>query len=159
MSSPFPMFGSQDLKDDDGQVIDSFLKETDAPPDLTLATEPIPKPALKQPVPKDRLLSGTLTLQSGANAYPSPIMLFPADEYRESVIVSVFSTAALPNATTEGVTVADELGKCNSALAFTIRPGKDPYTLINYNGALFVQALSGITASIEVTWCAIRKGV
>jgi hypothetical protein len=152
VSHPYEIFGSQDLKDDDGAVIDSFFLETDAPPNPADAPQPITVVSLPEPPKPGRLLSGT---QSFTTSFVSPVLVLPADAKRKSITLSVFSTAASPAAQTEYLSVADESGKCGTSAGWTLRHGKDPVTLIDYTGAIWAFAPSSLTAAIELTWVSV----
>src|SRR5687768_5417486 len=93
MSQPYEVFGSQNLNDDDGEVIDSFFKEVDAPPNPADAPQPITVVHLPEPVKPGRLLTGN---QSFTTAFISPVLVLPADAKRKSITLSVFSTATEP---------------------------------------------------------------
>src|ERR1700754_52282 len=95
MSEPFPIFGTQNLKDDDGSVIDSFLIETDAPPDLKLAQEPIPVIAAPSP-PKYRT-SVRAGFQILTASMTDPFMLYSADLNRLEAKIYVTSLNATPD--------------------------------------------------------------
>jgi hypothetical protein len=153
VSSPYQIFGSQDLKDDDGNVIDSFFIETDAPPNLADAPQPITVVAPTEPVVATRLLTGTIQL----TATMDPVQILPADTNRKSVSVQIYTTAASSTAVGEYVTLADENGKCRTSGAWTLRSGKDPYTIIDHTGPIFVQAASTVSANMELTWWAVTK--
>ena len=104
MSNPYPPFGSQNVRDDDGQVIDSFLIETDSPPNILEALKELMTPireALKTPTPTGRLLTGTMTLAPGANYFNAPTMILPADANRTSLSLSVSSNASTTGALTQ----------------------------------------------------------
>lgn len=153
MSSPYSMFESQNLKDDDGNVIDSFFIETDTPPNPADAPQPIFVPAPTIPVPATRLLTGTMQITALMDA----VMILPADTNRSSVNVQVYTTAASPTAVGEYVTLADEPGKCNTSGAWTLRSGKDPYSLSNHTGPVFVKGSPTLSANMELTWWAVTK--
>jgi hypothetical protein len=109
MSYPYPIFGSQDLHDDDGAVIDSFLIETDAPPDLKQATQPIDPPAVKAPARITRIMTRDMTLDP---SWTTPTMLFPADGKRKGLGLRVNSPTAVA---TDGVRIGSDLGEMNTA--------------------------------------------
>lgn len=103
MSSPYEPFGSQNPHDDDGQVLDSFFIETDTPPPLKDATEPIPAPAIKLIPRATRLLSRSMTFSS--TQVWSAWEAFPGDVNRKGFGFRVSGTNA-----TDGVRVASDLG-------------------------------------------------
>lgn len=103
MSMPFEPLGSQDKKDDDGPVIDSFFIETDAPPDLTQALQPILVKALEEPKRITRLISQSWTI----GATWDPFLVLPADPNRKNLNIHVYSPTAVA---TDGVRFSDERG-------------------------------------------------
>jgi hypothetical protein len=150
MSQPYEVFGSQDLKDDDGAVIDSLLIETNAPP--TPVPEPITVVHLPEPPKPGRLLTG---YQSFTAPFATPMQVLPADAKRKSITLSVFSEAASPAAAVEFLSVADESGKVGTSGAWKLRHGKDPVTLDGYTGAVWANASPTITAALELTWVSV----
>lgn len=155
MSQPYEIFASQNLTDDDGPVIDSFFIETDAPPDMKAATEPIPATTHVQPVTCGRLLTGSTSMTLGV--FTSPYLFLPADANRKSVVLTAFSSAAAPTALVEYIQISDENGKVLGTAGFNLRPGKDPVTLSDYTGALWAMPASTITAAIELSWVAVTQ--
>lgn len=155
MSSPFPIFGSQNLHDDDGPVIDSFLVETDAPPKLTDAIEPIPVPEKEHINRPTRIFSGTDTLTQ----LSAPYQLLPADPNRLHIRLDVYSFATTPGAK-DYIIAGDESGKvANSNMTqgpFRIRHGKG-YTIDDHTGALWITPGPILTDNIEVTWSTVTK--
>lgn len=152
MSSPVPMFGTQNTKDDDGPVIDSLFLEVNAPPNPADAIEPIPQPELPAPKPVTRLVTGTYTFDVAGIAN-APWMLLPPDANRKSLELSAYNTVG--TGATEYLSLADESGKCNTSSAFTIRPHRTPFTIDAHTGAVWVQTGPGITGSITLTWIAV----
>jgi hypothetical protein len=153
MSQPYEIFGSQNLSDDDGPVIDSLFIETDSPPDMKAATEPIPATSQKQPISCGRLLTGSLSMTLAV--FTSPTQILPADPNRKSLVLTAFSSAASPTALVEYIEISDENGKVAGSSGFNLRPGKDPITLTDYTGALWAMPASTITAAIELSWVAV----
>lgn len=159
MSSPVPIFGTQNLHDDDGAVIDSFLIETDAPPPLTEATQPIPPTPSIRPTILTKILGGTILFP--VNATPQPYQLTSADENRQQLHFDVTSFAASPAAVTEYVIYSDDNGKISagsSSAAGVARNGKgidltggDDENAC-HTGPLWVIPNPAITGAIEVTW-------
>lgn len=134
MSNPYPIFGSQDFKDDDGQVIDSLLIETDAPPDKREAIEPVQLPVLPEPKKTTRLLTSDTTLDPTWDPY----MILPADPKRQSITVRVYSPTAVA---TDGVRFASE--KSEVLTAGKILHGSDTSVFSNHTGALWVISCGG----------------
>lgn len=155
MSSPVEMFGTQDLKDDDGPVIDSFFKETDAPPDVTKAIEPIPVlQAPAKPEYPTRLKAGFMIL----TASQSPMQLVPPDPYRLFLTIRVTSLNATPDLlqyvlvgdSSTSITLPDPAAR--SALAYKARNGHS-LSLDAHTGAIWVATNAGIqTEGIEISW-------
>jgi hypothetical protein len=109
MSSPTVPFETQNVHDDDGQVIDSFFIETDTPPNLKDATEPIPPSDSNTVPPKvTRLLTRSLIVQPGWDA----VQLFPSDANRRGFYLRVTSPTAVA---TDGIRLADNNGEVRTA--------------------------------------------
>jgi hypothetical protein len=161
MSSPLETAEFQNLyvgdtRDDDGQVIDSFLVETDKP--ATPVTEKISPAPLVSPKRWGRLFTGSYLLQFGANALLSPYQILPADIARKSVTFSILSLAAAPTAYAEYVSISDENGKVISLSGgYNLRHGKDPLVLTDYTGPVYVFQGPAITANIEISWVAVTE--
>lgn len=155
MSSPMEPFESQDKHDDDGQVIDSFLIETDAPPDLRQAEMVVPIAPLITVRPITRILSGYRNLHNGFTVE----MILPADADRLSLTLAAFSTNATPTAASEYISIADENGKVLTSSAYLLRHGRDPLVLTGHTGPLYAVAGSGVLPAtpIELTWMAITR--
>lgn len=130
MSQPMEIFESQNVQDDDGAVIDSFLIETDNPPPIQDAQEPIVVRDLPQPKIPSRLMSGEYTLSDAWDV----VKMFPADTERKSVNLYVYSPTAV---TTDGIRFSDEPGT-----VFT--GGKllhnNVLTLTDFTGPLYVKS-------------------
>lgn len=157
MSSPVPMFGLQNLTDDDGTVIDSFFVETDTPPDLKDAIQPIVVPAISVPPVTTRLLTGYQVLTT---AMLDPIQLLPADANRLQFKMWVTSLAAVPSVE-DYVLASDEKSKCNagsgsSGSAQRLRHGRE-WSLDVHTGAIWVLPNSIISFNIEVSWVSTTK--
>lgn len=160
MSHPFAVFGSQNVNDDDGPVIDSFFVETDTPPKPE--PESIPPTPDDKPIPTTRLITGTMTLDTNV---VEPFMLLAPDASRQQFRMDVFSNSATPTAVTEYVMIADEKSKLQLPVDGSIMPGglmrrirhsKD-FPLDVHTGALWVRPNPGITGTIEITWAATTK--
>lgn len=137
MSSPFPPFGSQDLHDDDGQVIDSFFVETDTPPDLKEAAQPVDAPAVQVPKRTTRIFPRDFLLDPANTATTTPVMLFPADASRKNLGIRVTSPTAVA---TDGIRVASDLGEVYGGAR--IFHGQDIANgaLTSHTGAVYVLA-------------------
>jgi hypothetical protein len=155
MSAPMEIFESQNKKDDDGPVIDSFFIETDAPPDLKQAPISAEQPKLDVPKPITRLLTGNTLLDNTFTVQ----QILPADANRKSVTLSIFSNAANPVIASEYVSVADENGKVLTSSAYILRHGKDPLTLDGHTGPIYAVSGPGVlpAARIELSWIAITS--
>jgi hypothetical protein len=116
MSYPGPLtpepFSTQNLKDDDGAVIDSFFVETDSPPDLKPAVEPVPAPAIQEPKRNTRILTRSILLNPANAGITDPIQLFPADASRKGVGIRVVSPTAV---VTDGIRIASDPGEIYTA--------------------------------------------
>lgn len=150
MSAPLPIFGSQNLNDDDGAVIDSFLIETDVPP--TPVGEPIPPTAAIEIPTFTRTLTGTDVVTTATTTY----QLLPADNSRLFIALDVYSQAAAP--TIEDYIIwADENNKVN----FRMTQGRIRHNkrleLTGHTGAIWIAPGAAITGPIEVTYWSITK--
>ncbi len=130
MSQPTEIFETQNVHDDDGQVIDSFLIETDAPPPIEDAKEPIMVVALPQPKIPTRLMTGEYTVDSAWDA----VMILPADQNRKNLNLYVFSPTSIA---TDGIRFSDDKGTL-------VTGGKllhnNTLTLNEYTGPLYVKS-------------------
>lgn len=127
MSSPFEPFGSQDLKDDDGPVIDSLFKETDAPPNLKDATEPIVVRALKEPAKITRLISREFVAAIDWTVF----QILPADANRESLVIRVYSPTQVA---TDGFRFSDDSGNVITSAKIL---HSDDTTFIGHTGPIY----------------------
>ena len=143
MSHPYPVFGTQDLTDDDAAVIDSYTIETDAPPDMKSAEQPIPKTP-ETPIAVTTVLKpcGELVLKPGFD----PVMLMPADNCRKHAYIRVVSPTVV---TTDGLRFGDTAQ--NARNGARLIHGNAP-TIDDYTGALWVypQAITGAVNSADV---------
>ena len=131
-----PVFGTQNLRDDDGAVIDSFLIETDAPPTLKDATETIDAPAVKEIPKQTKLLTKTQLIDP---AWSGPTQILPGDAKRHGVGIRVWSPTLIA---TDGLRVASDIGDVNSAgivLHSQTLPGD---ALSDHTGPVWVLAAS-----------------
>lgn len=159
MSSPVPPFGTADVNDDDGQVIDSFFVETDTPPPLAEAMEPIVVKGPPEEPKYTRLLGGTETIPAGGQ----PFRLLTADANRREL--QLFAATPTADATaTDYVNVADNVGSVSSALATgsgmgcqRIRPWTVAWDYDAHTGEVWVAGSNGQTASIELSWRAVTQ--
>lgn len=104
MSHPHEIFGTQNLEDDDGPVIDSLVKEVNAPPDLREAIAELTsglREALIKPQITGRLLSGNMVFGTGANRFTAPTLILPADPRRKSLTLSASSNTSNAGALTQ----------------------------------------------------------
>lgn len=140
-----------DYKDDDGAVIDSLMIETNAP--ATPVVQPLKVVPLQEPQRYGRLFTGSILATLDM---VSPYRILPADPKRKSIVISAFSTAVDPEALAEYVTLADENGvTASTSGAYRLRHGKDPLTLSDYSGAIYILPAPSITAGIEISWVAV----
>lgn len=163
MSDLAPIFSTQNVRDDDAAVIDSYDIEVDAPPDIKAAIVPMDQPKLP-PLPETtRLITGTQVLDS---SYVNPYQMLPADANRLSLFISVTSTVTGPTFN-DYVLIADQGGKVSAAAAGAVSgasriraqavfsPTQVP--MINHTGAVYLLPNPSITAAIEVSWVAVTK--
>lgn len=134
MSSPVPIFGTQNTHDDDGQVIDSFLIETDAPPDLKPAIEPVSPSDVAAPRKTTRILTGVIVV----NPTWSASQLIPADANRKGLTLRVKSPTTIA---TDGIRIASDSGNVNNA-GFLLHGESLTDALDNHTGEVFYQSYS-----------------
>lgn len=103
MSQPYEIFGSENLKDDDAAVIDSFFIETDSPPNLKDVHSPIIVKVLEDPKVTTRLFSREINFDPTW----STTLVLPADNNRKSLYLRVQSPTAVA---TDGIRFSDENG-------------------------------------------------
>lgn len=127
MSQPFEPFGSQDKKDDDGQVIDSFFIETDAPPEYKDAIEPIIVRALDEPRKITRIFSGDITMAVDWD----PVMIVPPDANRKALQIYVYSPTSVA---TDGARFSDDKGLIRTS-GKVLHNGTVPFD--SHTGAVF----------------------
>ncbi len=108
MSAPMEPFESQNKSDDDGAVIDSFFVETDAPPKLEGAIEPILVRTLESPRKITRLISKDETIDPSWEPY----LVLAADPNRKSLNILVYSPTAVA---TDGIRFSDERGNIRTS--------------------------------------------
>ncbi len=101
MSAPMEPFESQNVTDDDGQVLDSLFIETDAPPPLVDAQEPIVVKGIQDAPKITRLFSIEQVLQPDWDVY----QILPSDANRKNLTIYVYSPTDVAN---DGVRFADE---------------------------------------------------
>lgn len=132
MSSPVPIFGTQDLHDDDAAVIDSYLIETDAPPDMTAAEQPIPPTPDKGITTTTRLISTELIWRT---AFTEPQLLLPADSNRTQYHIRVISQSS---STTDGIRIASN--KNEARYGARVQAGQTTGAIDNHTGAIWAWA-------------------
>lgn len=104
LSHPMEPFESQNVHDDDGTVLDSLFVETDNPPPIKDAQQPIIVRVLPDTAPTTRMISGDQTLDPTWN---EPTFILAADAHRKSLNVYVYSPSGV---STDGVRIVDERG-------------------------------------------------
>lgn len=141
MSNPYPPFGSQDLHDDDGAVIDSFLIEVDNPPDLKDAQEVVDTPKTKIPPRLSRILTRDYLFTPANDPNNTPIQLLPSDPNRKGVGIRVWSPTLV---VTDGIRLASDLGDLLSGgqVLHTQTPPGD--SMNNHTGALYAVTTSAL---------------
>lgn len=162
MSDLAEIFSTQNLQDDDAAVIDSYLIETDAPPDLKDAVEPIPVPYMPPAPIKTKLITGTQVIDS---SYVQPFRMLSQDTNRKSlqILVTGTNTAVTFNdflilGTDQAVTSAGPQG---SQGLVRVRPQAafvPTNILLNeHNGAVWVIPGPAIANAIELSWIAVTS--
>jgi hypothetical protein len=143
VSQPYPVFGSQNLKDDDARVIDDYLIETDAPPDMTKAEQPIDAtPATPIAVTTVLKPCSELVLLPTFD----PVLLMPADRNRKHAYIRVVSPTSVA---TDGIRFGDT--PQNARNGARLVHGNAP-TIDDYTGAIWAypQAVTGAANSAVV---------
>jgi hypothetical protein len=142
MSHPYPMFGSQDLNDDDAAVIDSYLVETDAPPDMKPAEQSIPANAgtpiavTTKFIAREQILTPTM----------DPVQLLPADANRKNLYIRIYSpTSQAGDAVRIGQTASEAI------MGARLLQGDAP-VIGEHTGAVYAypQSVTGTTNSANV---------
>lgn len=139
-----PVFSTENLKDDDGAVIDSFFIETDAPPVLKDATQTIDKSV----TPPIKPLSKVLTKHQLIDPQwgQSPVQLLPGDARRQGVGIRVYSPTLVA---TDGIRLASDIGEVNSA-GIILHGQVDPSNALNnHTGPLYAIGYSIATGGIN----------
>lgn len=110
MSEPtFVPLNTGDKNDDDGQVIDSLLIETNTPPEPLPDASVDPQRAKVRPRKTGRLLTGTWFVPPGwhvNNGGSGPTLVLPADPDRKTFRIQVVSPTA-----GDYIVIADDAGK------------------------------------------------
>lgn len=163
MSAPVPIFGTQNVRDDDAAVIDSYDVETDAPPKPIL--EPIPIPAQLDIPRPTRILAGNIILTSGS----LPQQILPADNDRVVLRIYPFWVNGTPNpGFNDYVSIGEDIGSVSNAQTnlltwgtLRLRPiaalGASAYEFNEHTGPIWVAPGNALTAPIELSWMAITK--
>lgn len=165
MSSPLPIFGTQNLHDDDGPVIDSLLVETDSPPNLKMATQPINVPAPIAITRPTRLLTGSLLMTSGSD----PQLIINSDPNRVAFHIFAFwvNGGAGPGFN-DYINLSDEQGPVSNAKVnistmgiIRLRPpgilGASPYEFNGHTGPIYLSPANALSGPIELTWAAVTQ--
>lgn len=152
MSYPGPItpkpFETENLHDDDGDIIGSYDIEIEAPPNLADATQPIPSSKVKQPTTFTRVLTRSMTVQPGW----TPVMLYPSDPNRKNMTIRVTSlgtdgTGTTPFAT-DGVRVAADLGDIlNAGIINNGQTVTDCFS--DHNGPLYIVSTGNGTNGVS----------
>jgi hypothetical protein len=139
-----PVFGTENLKDDDGQIIDEFFIETDTPPPLKDATEPIDKTAAIDIPRITRIITKTQLVDP---TWSTPIQLLPSDSKRHGVGIRVWSPGLVA---TDGIRLSSDLGEVYSAgviLHGQVPPGD---ALSEHTGPLYATAANLTTTGVGI---------
>lgn len=146
-----PIFQTQNLHDDDAQVIDDLVQETNAPADPRFGVVPSIEVPQYKPIPVTRLYTATAVLGGGADPYP----LLPEDVNRVTCRIRVFSTNAVAANITynDFALFADNRGLASSrAQNYLITcHHSEVVDLDGHTGAVWVVPGPGMTAAIEVS--------
>jgi len=136
MSNPVPIFGTENMHDDDGAVIDSFFIETDAPPLLKDATQTIDATAAKEIPVQTKVITKDQLIDP---AWVNPTQIFPGDPNRKGLGIRVYSPTSV---VTDGVRIASDIGEVNSA-GIVLHNQTDPSNAFaDHTGPIYVLAAS-----------------
>lgn len=140
-----------DYKDDDGQVIDSFFIETDAPAEPQV--EAIRQRPLADSIKPTRMLNDTVVLKVG----DAPYMLLPADANRKSLTMLMTTPSGSATAS-DYVNIADNVGNVSLAQqagttsgVTRMRAWATDHTLVGHTGPVWISGGNGQTLPLEVT--------
>jgi hypothetical protein len=155
MSAPiadetFGLLHVGDTKDDDAQVVDSFLIETDAPPPLVI--EAIDTAPLVKPKPATVLRTGSVLLALPAAAW-APYKVMVADINRQELRLEGFSSLAAPTFEDYAL-VAYDPGLLTAQSGYRLRHG-EKLTLDSHTGDLYVLINPLATGTFEVSWVGV----
>lgn len=152
MSYPGPLtpdiFSTEDKGANDGAIIDSFLIETDAPPNLKDATEPVDPPATKEIKPLTKLLTRHQLVAISWGLIP--ISLLNGDAKRHGVGIRVWSPTSVA---TDGVRVASDIGDLATGGVILHNQTIPGDSFNDHTGPVWVQSFSattGLIASADV---------
>lgn len=150
---PAPL-STQDFTDDDPQVLDSLVQETNAPADLSGGIVPTTLPPAYKPKNSTKVFGTFVSLSGGA----PPQRLLGEDVDRGTCKVKVYSSAS-PITFNDYVIVTDDLGNLayeagvissRQSLAIVAHHG-ETLDFDGHTGQLWVIPGNGITATITVT--------
>lgn len=144
MSNPVPMFGTQNLKDDDAQVIDDYLIETDSPPDMKAAEQPIPPTPDTGMTRLTKILTTELVWRTG---WSEPQLLLASDENRLQFHMRVISPSS---STTDGIRWASK--KDEARTGGRLLAGQTSGAVDSHTGAIWVwgETVAGATNSADL---------
>lgn len=154
MSSPVPIFGLENLHDDDSQVMDDLYSQTNTPPPIAEAIQPITIPGKPELPITSRILAGTESITTTTTAY----RLLPADANRtefQCVMTVPTGTAGVD----DYLLVSDESGKVTNGStqgAFRVRPGVG-WDLDSHTGEIWIAGGPARLLAMELTWRAVTK--
>ena len=138
-----PVFGTENLHDDDADVISSYDIEVDSPPDLAKATDVIPTPAVADPVKLTRIITREYYMDITNFPANIPVLLLQPDPNRISLTVRVFSPTSVA---TDGIRLSSDLGDVYSAgRLFHSQSSSDAFA--SHTGALYAVSCSNAVPS------------
>jgi hypothetical protein len=149
---PYPFlpgpFQTENLKDDDPEVIDSLIQATTAPADIKYGIQPEAVIPQFQPVPVTKLFTATTVLAVGADPYP----LLPEDVNRLTCRMTIFSLAVTP-AYADYVLIGDNRGATSARNQNYLITGHHAQIidLDAHTGQVWVIPGPSIAANIEIT--------
>ncbi len=152
MSHPTPMFGTQNINDDDAVVIDSYTQEINNPPDMESAEQPIP-PTPADPIPvTTKIITGEIILRPGWD----PVQILTDDKNRLQLHIRVISATSVA---TDGIRIAST--KDQARTGGRIMSGQTSGAIDNHTGAVWVYGATltdtPISADLNVEYWAVTK--
>lgn len=135
MSDLTHLFETQNVHDDDGQVIDSLFIEVDNPPDMKPATQPI-YPSMKE---ERKRTTRILAFNQIFVPTMTSILMFPEDANRIGLTVQVYSLTAVAG---DGIQIASDPGLLNGSPVLYHANPRLTDAFMEHTGPLYIQGAS-----------------